>query len=420
MKSSISLCMIVKNESKLLRRCLESVVGLIDEIIIVDTGSTDDTKEISREFTENVYEYKWNENFSNARNYAASKATSDWILVLDADEYIYRNHLIEVKQFINESKELFDIFAVNIINFVGENGENVIQHKHVRFYKNNREIEFFRSVHEQLRYKDVTKEVKIGTLPILTIFHSGYLGEVVKEKNKNVRNQILIEQELKRVNNGFDMYNLGNELRSLGKNQEALDIYIKAYQTKGKVSEEWVARCTISIIECLISLSRYEEALEVVKDAKNLYINSPDFLYLEGLIHFYEKNYNEAKMIFHYILSNHNLMNNIIKSLDYKDFIPNLKLGEIYEIEKDYSNAIKFYINALNYNKYSLEVISSVLRILSIFHTAKEIRDFLIKNILPHNNPLFCKKVIAVAFNLGLKELSNLLIDYYLVEKETS
>ena len=82
----ISLCMIVKDEEQHLENCLNSIKELADEIIIVDTGSKDKTKEIAGKFTNKVYDFKWNDDFSEARNFSLSKATKDWILVLDADE----------------------------------------------------------------------------------------------------------------------------------------------------------------------------------------------------------------------------------------------------------------------------------------------------------------------------------------------
>ncbi len=85
---TISLCMIVKNEEKTLSNCLNSVKDLVDEIIIVDTGSEDRTKEIAGEFTQNVYDFEWINDFSAARNFSYSKATKDYILWLDADDVI--------------------------------------------------------------------------------------------------------------------------------------------------------------------------------------------------------------------------------------------------------------------------------------------------------------------------------------------
>lgn len=84
----ISLCMIVKNEESVLSRCLQSVKDCVDEIVITDTGSTDGTVTVARGFTDRLYFFAWNDNFSDARNFAFSKATGDYLLWLDADDFI--------------------------------------------------------------------------------------------------------------------------------------------------------------------------------------------------------------------------------------------------------------------------------------------------------------------------------------------
>ncbi|SDB23587.1 tetratricopeptide repeat-containing glycosyltransferase family 2 protein [Eubacterium oxidoreducens] len=86
--ATISLCMIVKNEEKVLARCLDSIADLMDEIIIVDTGSTDRTKEIAARYTDHIYDFKWTCDFAAARNFSFSKATMEYIYCADADEII--------------------------------------------------------------------------------------------------------------------------------------------------------------------------------------------------------------------------------------------------------------------------------------------------------------------------------------------
>ena len=86
--ATISLCMIVKNESAVLARCLDSIADLMDEIIIVDTGSTDNTKEIAAQYTSRIYDFKWTSDFSAARNFSFSKATMEYIYTADADEIL--------------------------------------------------------------------------------------------------------------------------------------------------------------------------------------------------------------------------------------------------------------------------------------------------------------------------------------------
>ena len=102
MQPTISLCMIAKDEEKLLEKCLNPIKDAVDEIIIVDTGSKDKTKEIAKKFTNKLCNFEWCDDFSKARNFSISKATKDWILILDLDEKIERADLIRLKETIQQ------------------------------------------------------------------------------------------------------------------------------------------------------------------------------------------------------------------------------------------------------------------------------------------------------------------------------
>ena len=113
---TISLCMIVKNEEKVLARCLDSIADLMDEIIIVDTGSSDNTKEIAKKYTDKIYDFAWIDDFSAARNYSFSKATKEYIYVADADEVIDAdNHrkLAELKEVLIPEIEIVQMRYCN-------------------------------------------------------------------------------------------------------------------------------------------------------------------------------------------------------------------------------------------------------------------------------------------------------------------
>ena len=103
----LSLCMIVNDEGQGLGDFLKRVNDHTDEIIVVDTGSEDNTKEIARRYGK-VYSYKWEDDFSKARNFSISKATKDWILVLDADEKISKQYFLKIKETINNIKSIND------------------------------------------------------------------------------------------------------------------------------------------------------------------------------------------------------------------------------------------------------------------------------------------------------------------------
>ncbi len=133
--SSISLCMIVKNEEENLPQCLDSVRDVVDEIVIVDTGSTDRTIEIAESYGARVYNHPWEGSFSKARNYSLKYATCNWILILDADEELSREDAPELKELVKNSE--FQMVAFIIKNRY----KNSTQEGHaqmVRLYKNSK------------------------------------------------------------------------------------------------------------------------------------------------------------------------------------------------------------------------------------------------------------------------------------------
>lgn len=159
---TISLCMIVKNEEKVLARCLDSIVELMDEIIIVDTGSTDRTKEIAARYTDKVYDFQWIDDFSAARNFSFSKATQDYIYSADADEVLSE-----------ENRERFRILKRTLlpeIEIVQMKYGNQLQHGTVynfdeeyrpKLFKRNRSFVWEDAIHEMVRLTPVVYDSDI-------------------------------------------------------------------------------------------------------------------------------------------------------------------------------------------------------------------------------------------------------------------
>ena len=113
-KGQISLCMIVRNEESYLPECLESVADVVNEIIIVDTGSTDNTKKIAESFGATVFDFTWVDDFSKARNYSLSKASNDWILYLDADERLDKNSINELVELSFQKRNFSNCRLLNL------------------------------------------------------------------------------------------------------------------------------------------------------------------------------------------------------------------------------------------------------------------------------------------------------------------
>ncbi len=146
----ISLCMIVKNEGSNLNACLNSVKELVDEIVIVDTGSTDDTKEIALKYTDKVYEYEWNDDFSKARNYSFTKATMQYILWLDADDVLLVKDQEKLRELKNSSERGIDAYSM-IYNYSFDDYGNLsLCFRRNRLVKRNKNFKWLGRVHEYL------------------------------------------------------------------------------------------------------------------------------------------------------------------------------------------------------------------------------------------------------------------------------
>ena len=171
--ATISLCMIVKNEQDILRRCLDSYKGTYDELIIIDTGSTDNTKQIALQYTTNIYDYTWINDFAAARNFAFSKASCDYILSVDADEEldIYNNHaLCELKSAILPEIDIVQMYYVNESDF--NSVYNVHKELRPKLFKRVRTFNWISPIHETIQVNPVIYDSTIEIMHKPTGDHS--------------------------------------------------------------------------------------------------------------------------------------------------------------------------------------------------------------------------------------------------------
>lgn len=165
---TISLCMIVKNEEAVLARCLDSICDLMDEIIIVDTGSTDNTKEIARRYTDKIYDFTWVSDFSAARNFSFSKATMDYIYAADADEVLdteNRARFLRLKKSLSPEIEIVQMKYVTKTDF--NTVLNFKKEYRPKLYKRLRSFTWVDPVHEtvQLNPTVLDSEIEILHMP---------------------------------------------------------------------------------------------------------------------------------------------------------------------------------------------------------------------------------------------------------------
>ncbi|XER14092.1 hypothetical protein SATMO3_43740 [Sporomusa aerivorans] len=208
--------MICKNEEEQLQACLRSVKHLTHEIIIVDTGSEDKTVSLARAEGAVVYEYPWNDNFAEARNFGLDQAKGQWILVLDADEVLLNAERDYISSILQEPGK--EGYFLTIHSYVGQ-GEEMIEDQVVRLFKNNPVYRFRGAIHEQIAgsIQEYNQGAGLGIAADVTISHCGYLNTVKAAKNKHVRNVTVIKKALKdNPDDPLLLYSLGIEHLQVG------------------------------------------------------------------------------------------------------------------------------------------------------------------------------------------------------------
>jgi len=211
----LSLSMIVKNEERSLPGCLESVNGLVDEIVIVDTGSTDSTKKIAERHGARIFDFEWCNDFSAARNESLKNCTGDWVLYLDADERIDKTFHGTIRGLISSGKA--DAYLLNLKSKIGTSADSQYHLvAYPRLFKRMKGLKFVGKVHEQITTSLSVLRARIVQTDVI-IDHLGYAqnDDVIREKAR--RNyELLLDQIEKRVNYGYALYQLGQTEIVLG------------------------------------------------------------------------------------------------------------------------------------------------------------------------------------------------------------
>ncbi len=214
-RATISACLIVKNEEKLLPHCLQSIRDWVDEIIVVDTGSTDRTVEIAQSYGAKIFHQEWESDFSKPRNLSLSQATGDWIFIIDADEEFVAEDLPVLRQVISQDK--FRLISVTVYNMKRETGECTSFLPSYRIFRRDAGFLYEGIVHNQLRFEPNEPALRAG----IRIKHYGYSLSPEKMKTKMARSKELLEKQLaESPNDPYVHFNYAQLLRGMGPDLE--------------------------------------------------------------------------------------------------------------------------------------------------------------------------------------------------------
>lgn len=344
MKPTISLVMIVKNEASTLKRCLDSAAKYVNEIVIVDTGSTDDTKHIAQEFNAKIIDYVWKNDFADARNFALEHSSGDWNLILDADEYISNDCHEVIQNFINQNQHLIGKVK-RTDKFMGTDGVNYEQ------------IYISRIFPAHCRYKGKIHEQIESDLPRIQleieIQHDGYFQQTKSDRNIPIL-KLAIEEN---PNDPYYHFHIAKEYRGLEDHHEAL-IHLKKAYTSMTGLEGYAPNIIINLLYAMIATGDLEEGLSLIENHQNLFSNNADFYFVSALY------------LLELILSNPEEYSGLISSIEqfYKkaleigetgnegrvlgtgSFAAHHNLGVFYEVIGDLAKAKQQYLKAAAYS----------------------------------------------------------------------
>lgn len=229
---TITLCMIVKNEENSLARCLDSVNGIADEVIIVDTGSTDRTRQIAARYTEHIMDFEWVDDFAAARNFAFDQATSEYILWLDADDVFEpqdRAKLIALKRSLDPA---VDSVTMNYNLSFTADGQVAYSLRRNRLVRRDRHFRWIGAVHE---YLEVSGHMLHSDVAV-----THKKDKVYTDRNLNIYRK---REQAGEVFSPRDLYYFGNELKDHGQYEDAVAYYTKFLDTGLGWVEDQIAAC---------------------------------------------------------------------------------------------------------------------------------------------------------------------------------
>lgn len=282
---TVSLCMIVRNEEQNLPRCLESVRGVVDEIIVVDTGSTDRTVAIAESLGARVLHFPWIGDFAAARNVGVDSATCEWILVLDADEKLHTDDRHRLKEICSDPDvEAYSMLHVNLIDAGGVvESENSYD---VTLWRHRPEYRYEGMMHEQIVVSILKHRpgAQVEYCHDIRVIHYGYMQQAVRSHKKAERNLALARRLVaEHPDDVFYRFNLGLELQRIGELEAAVAEYERV-RAGLSFWPLWASKMFKSLAACLLVLKRYDEAEAVSRHGLAIYPGFTDLVYLQGTI----------------------------------------------------------------------------------------------------------------------------------------
>ncbi|MCW3489271.1 glycosyltransferase [Dethiobacter alkaliphilus] len=373
---TLSICMIVKNEADNLPRCLKSLEGVADQIVVVDTGSTDRTAVIAKEFGAEVYAVSWENSFSAARNASLAKACCDWILIVDGDDEFVREDIPQLKKLmLNEKAEGYFFQTISVMG--GDRAETEVMHPTMRMFRNRPFYRYQGRIHESVLPSIIEYAGREAILTAEVRFrHSGYLRTQVKEKNKSERNLEMLKMEIEEQGEkGFLLYNMGVEYLRLGEDEKALEYFNKAEKDMDP-RLSYASSLVRKKADCLANL-QLQDAIDYLLEKTGQFPDYTDLVYQLGLFYLEQRKYAAAIEMFYKCLELGDAPKQYLRHAGTGGHLPCLLLGSIYEQIGESEKALQAYRRALTFNPHDLKPLYRIVAIIIGEYGIDAVTDYL-------------------------------------------
>lgn len=409
----ISGCVIAKNEEKDIEKCIRSLMDICDEVVVVDTGSTDNTVIISKELGAKVYSFTWDNDFSAARNFTIDKTNGEWILFLDADEYLVNTNKNTYSEIIKIAKK-YDGVLLNITNISIDN-EVQSSFKNVRLFRKEN-IRYKNRIHENPTRIDEKPMHVLDVSNEVTIMHTGYTKEKTLSKNRFERNLKLLFEELKeKPNDPLIYWYIAETYQLNGELNKQIEFAKKSIVTGALPTESHSILPYITLINAYLDLYskdcsinsgiiRYEINKAIIK-----FPNEAIFRMFLGTLDMKEnrfqaslKNMEETTKL---------LEKGTVAEINYTSQFLHVvysNKGLVHQFRQEWDKAIAEYTKSLQLKPYQTDVLKNTLLILEN-EKAEEIIEYLC-NFYDINK----KEDLDFLIQSSLETYNTILLSYYL------
>jgi len=333
---SISVCLIVKNEAENLRPCLESLGDLASEVIVVDTGSTDDTVRVAQELGARVHHFAWTNDFAAARNESLRHATAEWIFWLDADDRLSPDAVAQLKRAAASGRA--DAYMCLVTSIEADGKRTTAEH--IRLFRNGLGIRFHGGIHETVGPDLVRLGLTLAATDI-QVLHTGYeCAETVLRKSE--RNLPIIEKEVARHPDRVDLlFYRGHALINLGRLDEGLSD-MRAYLARS--ARQWPFSygrfLAYAAAAGILDLRDQRDALEeLLRDALQEFPGHPHFLLLLARLVLLRGRADEALAMLN---EARGAMERPVRGLRPRDAWVELAIAEAYRAKGDKETALRW------------------------------------------------------------------------------